>query len=120
MTHVSQTFIGGMRYPGRILGSNASWPLAVLKLEDRVLTIAVRQPFPWLSRFFPTVTVRLCDEVEAEIIRGVIPGNWGIRFFDRTLPEPIIFWCFRRTKDRVSDLLRSNGVRISPGVRRVV
>jgi hypothetical protein len=120
MTHGSQTFVGGMRYPGRSMGSNASWPLAVLKLEDQVLTIAVRQPFTWLSRFFPTVTVRLSGEIEAEIVRRVIPGTWGIRFFVPTLPEPIIFLCFRRTKDRVAELLRSNGVRIRPGVHRVL
>jgi hypothetical protein len=51
----------------------------------------------------------MSDRVEAEMIHGILPGNWGIRFQVPALAEPLIFWCSRSTKDRVLGILKANG-----------
>jgi hypothetical protein len=116
----SYKFSGGLRYPGRLLGAAASRPLAMLTVEGGVLTVGLRRPLRWLDLFLPTVNVRMSDRVEAEVIHGIIPGNWGIRFYVPALAESLIFWCSRSTKDRILEILRSNGVRIRPGISRVI
>jgi hypothetical protein len=120
MESSSHKFSGGLRYPGRFLGAAASRPLALLTLEGGVLTIGLRRPFRWLDLFFPTVNVRMGDQIRAEVIHGIIPGNWGIRFYVPTLAESLIFWCSRSNMDRILEILRSNGVRIRPGISRVI
>lgn len=116
----SHKFSGGLRYPGRFFGAAASRPLAMMTLDGGVLTIGLRIPFKWLDLFFPTVNVRMSDRIEAEVIRGIIPGNWGIRFYVPTLAESLIFWCSRSAKDRIVGILQANGVRIRPGMSRVI
>ena len=116
----SYKFSGGLRYPGRFWGAAASRPLAVLTVENGVLTVGLRRPLRWLDLFLPTVNVQMSKRVEAEVIHGIIPGNWGIRFYVPTLAESLIFWCSRSTKDRIVEILGSNGVRIRPGISRVI
>ena len=113
-------FIGGMRYPGRFLGSNATWPLVVLTVEGGELTVGLRRPFRWLDLFFPNVNVQLSDGVEAEVIRGIALASQGIRFYIPTLAQSLIFWCSAENKDRILKILAGNGVRIRPGVGRLI
>jgi len=109
-----------MRYPGRFLGSNATWPFVVLTIEGGVLTVGLRRPFQWLDLFFPNVKVRLSDSVEAEVIRGIAMASWGIRFFIPTLGQSLIFWCSAENKDRILKVLEENGARIRPGIGRLI
>ena len=113
-------FSGGLRYPGRFWGAAATRPLAVLTIEGAGLTIGLRRLFRWLDLFLPTVRVRMDDRVEAEVIHGIIPGNWGIRFHVPSLAESLIFWCSRSTTNRLLEILRTKGVRIRPDIARLI
>ena len=113
-------FSGGMRYPGRLWGAAATRPLAVLTIEGAVLTIGLRRPFRWLDLFLPTVRVRMDDHIEAEVIHGIIPGNWGIRFYVPSLAESLIFWCSHSATNRLLEILTTKGVRIRRDIARLI
>ena len=57
--------------------------------RSAVLTIGLRRPIKWLDLFLPTVSARMDDRVKVEVIHGIIPGNWGIRFCLPSLAESL-------------------------------
>jgi hypothetical protein len=92
-TLVAQAFtrIGGMRWQKR----NATWPLAILTIDEAGVDLRPRWSLGRRLRFlcFPQeVQVRWGEIDRVDLVRGVA-GSYGLRM--RVHGEPLIFWCRR-------------------------
>jgi hypothetical protein len=112
MQMIAQRFIGGMNVPTNLGRLNATWPLAVLNIDDELVTLRVSM----LGRLSPVrVSVAPSDIKVAYRMRGQLltPGV-GL---DLTDGRVLYFWTWANKRE-VLDALRGRGVRVDPLARR--
>ena len=112
-THQELVFTGGMRFPGdRCLpGANATYPLAVLRLDSTRVCVQLR--FRWnramAGGWLPTVDLALEEITSVNEIHALLGDGLCFWYGDG---DSVLFWCYPRVLARVTHELAIRGLTV--------